>query len=129
MKISGFALAAALALFVGGAAVAQSPMHPMAPHHGFLPGHHPIGGPVLGRIVGNKRTHVYHLPGDRNLPAPQNRVYFISEAAAVRAGYHRAGAPHPIGRPHPIIGRPHSHPMIPAHPGIFGLHKHPAPVH
>ena len=61
--------------------------------------------PISGGIVGNKRTHVYHLPGDRGaLPAAQNRVYFHTEGQAMAAGYHRAGASH--GRP--ALGM-HSH--------------------
>ena len=44
---------------------------------------------------GNKNSHVYHLPGDKgSLPAPQNRVYFSSAAAAQAAGYHAAGNGH-----------------------------------
>jgi len=47
---------------------------------------------MMGHVVGNKKTHVYHLPGDRGaLPAPQNRVYFSSAAAAQAAGYHGVG--------------------------------------
>jgi len=48
-----------------------------------------------GKYVGNKRTHVYHLPGDTgNMPEMKNRVYFRSEGEARRAGYHLAGKPH-----------------------------------
>jgi hypothetical protein len=48
--------------------------------------------PISGGIIGNKRTHVYHLPGDTgNLPAAKNRVYFHNEAEARAAGYHPAG--------------------------------------
>jgi methylphosphotriester-DNA--protein-cysteine methyltransferase len=48
---------------------------------------------VGGSIIGNKNTHVYHMAGDKGaLPAPQNRVYFSSVAAAQAAGYHAAGA-------------------------------------
>jgi len=44
-----------------------------------------------GRIIGNRRTHVYHMPGDRGaLPADKNHVYFATEAKAVAAGYRRA---------------------------------------
>lgn len=48
---------------------------------------------MSGLIIGNKNSHVYHMPGDKGaLPAPKNRVYFRTEAQAVAAGYHRAGA-------------------------------------
>jgi len=68
-----------------------------APNGGAMPmGRRPMMGgvmPMTGGVVGNKITHVYHLPGDRGqLPAAQNRVYFRSAAAAEAAGYHRAGA-------------------------------------
>ena len=45
-----------------------------------------------GSIIGNKHTKVYHMPGDSNLPAEKNRVYFSSVAAAEAAGYHTSGA-------------------------------------
>lgn len=48
---------------------------------------------VTGTIIGNKKTLVYHLPTDHNLPAPKNRMYFKTVAAAQAAGYHIAGAP------------------------------------
>lgn len=74
-------------------------------HHGLFPIHpgmaHPhvpiapsSGGAVVGGVIGNKHSHVYHLPGDKSLPAPQNRVYFPNAAAAMRAGYHAAGSVH-----------------------------------
>ncbi len=44
-----------------------------------------------GQIIGNQRSHVYHLPGDTRLPAAKNRVYFKSEADAIAAGYHKPG--------------------------------------
>ena len=47
-------------------------------------------------IIGNKTSKVYHMAGDKNLPAPQNRMYFHSVAEAQRAGYRAAGRP---GRP------------------------------
>jgi hypothetical protein len=34
---------------------------------------------------------VYHVGTGGRLPAPENRVYFRSEAEARAAGYHRAG--------------------------------------
>jgi hypothetical protein len=73
-------------------------MTPM--HHSLLPFHHtvtPGGGsatPIAGGVIGNKNTHVYHLPGDKSLPSPKNRVYFASAAAAQAAGYHASGSGH-----------------------------------
>ncbi len=60
---------------------------------GMMGGHPMMGGSMMGgRIIGNKNSHVYHMPGDGgSLPAPQNRVYFSSVAAAQAAGYHAAG--------------------------------------
>ena len=56
---------------------------------GSMMGRRPM---MAGNIVGNKRTHVYHMPGDRGQwPDPKNRVYFRTEADAQAAGYHRAG--------------------------------------
>lgn len=81
-------------------------MHPgMTPnHYGSMPMHSgTMGGArsygtmgthsmMGGSIIGNKNTHVFHMAGDRGaLPAPQNRVYFSSVAAAQAAGYHAAG--------------------------------------
>ena len=82
-------------------------MHPgMTPnHYGSMPMHSgtmggarsysTMGGHSMmgGQIIGNKNSHVFHMAGDRGaLPAPQNRVYFSSVAAAQAAGYHAAGA-------------------------------------
>ncbi len=50
-------------------------------------------GPIktYRRIVGNKRTKVYHLPGQRYYPIKEeNKIYFESEEEAIRAGYRRA---------------------------------------
>ena len=50
-------------------------------------------GPIktYRRIVGNKRTKVYHLPGQRYYPIKEeNKVYFESEEEAIKAGYRRA---------------------------------------
>ncbi len=44
-----------------------------------------------GNIIGNKSTKVYHMPGDKNLPNINNRVYFKTVAQATAAGYHAAG--------------------------------------
>ncbi|MCK6555573.1 thermonuclease family protein [Candidatus Binatia bacterium] len=50
------------------------------------------GSPIEGRIMGNRRSRVYHLPGQRTYGSvsERNRVYFESEAEAVRQGYRRA---------------------------------------
>lgn len=69
-----------------------------------------------GGVVGNKNTHVYHLPGDKGaLPALNNRVYFHSAMQAEASGYHRAG------------GASHSmrHPMMHGSP----MHGTPMPMH
>ena len=44
-----------------------------------------------GTIVADKKSKVYHLPGDKRLPNINNRVYFKTEAQAQAAGYHKAG--------------------------------------
>lgn len=41
-----------------------------------------------GRVIGNRRSYVYHRPGCTGLPALINRVWFDSEKDAVLAGYH-----------------------------------------
>ena len=65
----------------------------MVGSHSMMSGHSMMGG----QIIGNKNSHVYHLPGDKGaLPAPQNRVYFSSAAAAQAAGYHAAGSAHSV---------------------------------
>ena len=48
--------------------------------------------PIEGQIIGNSRSRVYHLPGQESYGsvARRNRVYFDSEAEAIRAGYRRA---------------------------------------
>jgi len=93
--------AAALLLIGSGRLLAQPSSTPDAtppapPRRGFSFHRRPraaVGSPapITGGIVGNKRTHVYHLAGDTgNMPAPQNRVYFRSEAEALAAHYHAA---------------------------------------
>ncbi len=44
---------------------------------------------VHGPVIGNRRSNLYHLPGQRHYDdvAPRNRVYFDSEDAARAAGY------------------------------------------
>jgi len=93
-------IAAAAALLLGGSGhlFAQTPPSapPPPPRHGILGFRRTraIAGspvPIAGGIIGNKRTHVYHLPGDTgNLPAAKNRVYFHNEAEAIAAHYHAA---------------------------------------
>ena len=71
--------------------------HPMMGGRPTMMGGRPMmGGSMMGsRIIGNKNSHVYHMPGDGgSLPAPQNRIYFSSAAAAQAAGYHAAGGGH-----------------------------------
>lgn len=72
--------------------------HPMSWHpatnHSTMaghaaPSHHATA--FTGAFVGNKKTHVFHVPGGHSpLPAPANRVYFRSAAQAIAAGYHQA---------------------------------------
>ncbi|BDI31844.1 hypothetical protein CCAX7_38950 [Capsulimonas corticalis] len=48
-------------------------------------------GTESGQIVGNKRSHIYHLSSDSgNLPSAKNRIYFGSAAEAEAAGYRAA---------------------------------------
>ncbi len=44
---------------------------------------------VVGAVIGNRRSRLYHLPGQRHYDdvAPHNRVYFASEDAARAAGF------------------------------------------
>jgi micrococcal nuclease len=48
--------------------------------------------PLEGKIVGNRRTKVFHVPGQANygLVSEENRVYFDTQEEAVGAGYRRA---------------------------------------
>lgn len=108
-------LVIALTALSGGAAFAKI-------HMPVMPGH--SGSSMMsGNIIGNKKTHVFHLPGDKGqLPAPQNRVYFRTESQAMAAGYREAGgSSHGAPAKHGIMG--HSTPM--AHSGTMG---HPAPM-
>lgn len=45
--------------------------------------------PARGPVIGNRRSRLYHLPGQRHYDAvaAENRVYFDSEEAARAAGY------------------------------------------
>jgi competence protein ComEC len=47
-----------------------------------------------GDVIGNRRSMIYHVGGSGRLPAPENRVYFRSEAEARAAGYRPAGGQH-----------------------------------
>ena len=74
---------AALSLVVSASAIAGPFTPPPAPPHSGSVGQQkkPL---FAGNIIGNKRTHVYHMKGDPGaLPAEQNRVYFQTEAQAV----------------------------------------------
>jgi micrococcal nuclease len=48
--------------------------------------------PLEGKIIGNRRSKVFHVPGQENYGrvSEENRAYFDTEEAAVRAGYRRA---------------------------------------
>ena len=83
--------------------------HPLSSKH--VP---PSHGHPIGRIIGNKRSHVYHLPGDNQLPAEQNRVYFRSESEAVKAGYRKSGSRSTHGRSHSMKTTKPSHQYRPA---------------
>jgi hypothetical protein len=83
-------------------------------HHAPKPGaaaasHHALMPSLQGNIIGDVKTHVYHLPGDKNLPSPKNRVYFRSAAAAQAKGYRAAGsksaghASHKITAKHKVV--------------------------
>jgi micrococcal nuclease len=45
-----------------------------------------------GKIVGNIRSHIYHLPGQDGyaMVHEKNRIYFSSEEEAVKAGFRKA---------------------------------------
>jgi hypothetical protein len=46
---------------------------------------------ATGRIIGNKNSHIYHVPGQAGYRMNSaNAVYFASEAAAKAAGYRKA---------------------------------------
>lgn len=47
---------------------------------------------VQGKIIGNRVSRVYHLPGQLNYERikEKNRVYFDTEEEAIKAGYRRA---------------------------------------
>lgn len=86
-----------------------SAMHPMGAHpystnsaHSYSTlGSHSM---MSGQIIGNKNSHVYHMPGDKGaLPSAQNRVYFPSAAAAQAAGYHAAGSSRGLTGGHPMM--------------------------
>jgi len=83
------ALVVVATMFVMSAAQCQEPgtRHNTVIHR--MSGHH------FTRIVGDRRTHRYHVPGDTGtLPSSKNRVYFSSERDARNAGYQHIGARH-----------------------------------
>jgi len=47
---------------------------------------------VYGKIIGNKQSKIYHLPGQASYHRieEENRVYFNSEEEAIRTGYRKA---------------------------------------
>lgn len=52
-----------------------------------------VSAPVAGgRVIGNRNSHIYHVPGCRsyNDVAERNRIYFSSEAEAQAAGFRKA---------------------------------------
>jgi hypothetical protein len=72
----------------------QSTMSAHPTSWGLKGGHSAMGqhsSMFAGAYIGNKKTHVFHVPGGKSaLPAPANRVYFKSAAQAIAAGYHQA---------------------------------------
>ncbi len=97
-------LAAGLLLAAAAPILAQAPPPPppppMAPMHRAM---HPKMGREtvpIGQIIGNKKTHVFHVAGDHgSLPAPQNWIVFHSTAEAKAAGYSAAGTGAPKANP------------------------------
>ena len=80
---------------------------------------------VAGQIIGDKKSHVYHLPGSKGtLPAPQNRVYFASAAQAQAAGFRQAGLPGAHGTYKPARTSRHPANLGTAHPGASGVPAH-----
>ncbi len=90
-------LAAGLALTAAAPTLAQTPPPPpLAPMHRAMPPKAGNASVPLGQVIGNKKTHVFHVAGDHGpLPAPQNQVVFHSTAEAKAAGYHAAGTTTP----------------------------------
>jgi len=52
----------------------------------------PPSSPSEGRIIGNIRSKIYHLPGQEGYAhiSEKNRAYFSTEEEAIKAGYRRA---------------------------------------
>ena len=97
--------AAALIASFSGAANAQPPKMGTMQHHPTMG--RMMHRPNMGSIIGNRKTKVYHLAGDKgNMPDAKNRIYFHTERDAIRAGYHLAGRKMP---PHRMM--PMKHPM------------------
>lgn len=48
-----------------------------------------------GRVIGNRRSFVYHRPGCSRLPSLANRVGFKNEKDAILAGYHACQSCYP----------------------------------
>lgn len=47
---------------------------------------------AIGKIIGNKKSMIYHLPGGKfyGTILEENRAYFNSEEEAVKAGYRKS---------------------------------------
>jgi micrococcal nuclease len=58
-----------------------------------------------GRIIGNIRSHIYHLPGQEGYTKvlEKNRIYFTSEEDAVKAGFRKARAFSGISSTHETV--------------------------
>jgi competence protein ComEC len=85
VTISGRELAAA-----GSPAVLHEPPGPAPSRASSRPGPDVAVDTVpstAARVIGNRRSKIYHIGADGRLPAPENRIYFGSEAEARRAGY------------------------------------------
>lgn len=130
-------LAAGLTLTTAAHTGAQTPPPPpVTPMHRAMPAKAGNNTVPVGQIIGNKKTHVFHVAGDHgSLPAPQNRVIFHSTAEAKAAGYHAAGEGMP-GTPLKRQGSPRTgttsatgRPMPPhALPGTAAPPPPPAPI-
>jgi hypothetical protein len=98
------------------------PGHPgttMGHMNGYA-GHHGMGSMTSmgGGFIGNKNSHVYHMPGDKGaMPSAQNRVYFPTAAAAEAAGYRRVGSKSGMMGHHPMMQGSPRHGMM-GHPGM-----------
>ena len=96
--LCGVCMLTALPLIASAQTAGRPMSHPPVASPG-APGMTPVSSGMSGAVIGDKKTHVYHLPGDKSmLPAPQNRVYFYSATQAAAAGYKVAGVGGAHGR-------------------------------